>query len=170
MADSQPITAKPSFKPLPEHDTLNTAYLLWKIAGNVKVTDADCWEWSGGRNKAGYGRFQLVRNKWLAVHRVVHELCVAATPASLHVLHRCDNPPCCRPDHLFLGDDRANIIDCLNKGRYPNAILNPDSVRQIRALAKRPRELTLREIAARFHVNVETVRNIVYRKTWGHVE
>ncbi len=83
----------------------------------VKKTDA-CWEWMGHRESQGYGRFGWHKNPWLGrAHRFAWHVSYGPVPDGLFVLHRCDNPPCVRPDHLFLGTAKDNMQDCLKKGR-----------------------------------------------------
>lgn len=78
-----------------------------------------CWEWIGGRddrNRQGYGKFSL-RGRLTGAHRVAFELCYGAIPEGLQVLHHCDNRPCVRPEHLFLGTPKDNTDDMWAKGR-----------------------------------------------------
>jgi hypothetical protein len=75
-----------------------------------------CWIWNGGREKAGYG-WIFVRGKKMAAHRLGYELFVGIIPSGLFVCHHCDNPPCVRPDHLFLGTRQDNFRDMRQKGR-----------------------------------------------------
>lgn len=72
----------------------------------------DCWEWKGKRYPSGYGR----HSKFYA-HRVAYELVHGPIPAGMFVCHRCDNPPCCNPAHLFLGTPEDNAKDRERKGR-----------------------------------------------------
>src|SRR5205814_1663907 len=62
----------------------------------------DCWEWLGARGKQGYGTFGCY-GRTMRAHRLAWLFCKGPIPAGLCVLHRCDNPPCCNPGHLFLG-------------------------------------------------------------------
>jgi hypothetical protein len=75
-----------------------------------------CWEWCGARHKYGYGE---IRNgkKGVRVSRKAYELWVGPIPHGIKVCHRCDNPPCCNPEHLFLGTHKENIEDAARKGR-----------------------------------------------------
>lgn len=84
----------------------------------AKVVRSDgCWEWSGARGRpSAYGLVQMNR-KLKKAHRVAYELAVGPIPPGFFVCHRCDNPPCCRPDHLFVGDASANQRDSFAKGR-----------------------------------------------------
>jgi len=77
--------------------------------------DGDCWEWTGFKQK-GYGRFMFQGRKLFA-HRVAWELTKGQIPSDLHVLHTCDNPPCCNPEHLWLGTQADNNRDRDEKGR-----------------------------------------------------
>lgn len=80
----------------------------------VDHTDANgCWTWTGPRNGNGYGTFGPGR-----AHRVAWELVNGPIPDGLCVLHRCDNPPCVRPDHLWVGTRSENTQDMLQKGRH----------------------------------------------------
>lgn len=77
-----------------------------------------CWEWTGGRTPDGYGR-----HRWLSKpdysHRIMWLLEHGSIPSGMHVLHACDNPPCCRPEHLWLGTQSDNARDRNEKLRHP---------------------------------------------------
>lgn len=75
-----------------------------------------CWEWTGGRNPSGYGRVQLGSN-WYLAHRVAWVLANGSIPEGMFICHHCDNPPCVRPDHLFVGTAKDNSHDMAAKGR-----------------------------------------------------
>lgn len=83
-----------------------------------KVTKSDeCWEFRGARNSSGYGIFQMGRGIGTQkAHIVAWELTRGARNG-LWVLHKCDNPPCCRPDHLYLGTQADNARDMSRRGR-----------------------------------------------------
>ena len=116
------------------HDTRITLDAIYQPVGyNVhmpKLTTLDglkqrcliapstgCWEFQGCRNTQGYGQVAFLGGMRQA-HRVSYTLAIGAIPEGLHVLHHCDNPCCCNPDHLWLGTDKGNSDDKIRKGRY----------------------------------------------------
>lgn len=74
-----------------------------------------CWEWNHYRRPDGYGECGRDKVIWLA-HRYSYYLNVN-DPGDKHVLHKCDNPPCVNPDHLYLGTHKDNMHDMKLKGR-----------------------------------------------------
>lgn len=88
---------------------------FWRHSG--KRGDDECWEWELARDRKGYGRIKLHRVSWQA-HRMAWKLTHGEIPAGLYVCHKCDNPPCVNPKHLFLGTHSDNLRDCVAKGRH----------------------------------------------------
>ena len=139
----------------------------------------ECWIWTGARRKGRfqYGRF-LLDGKARLAHRIAWQLTNGPIPDGMCVLHRCDNPPCVNPEHLFLGTHADNMLDCSAKGRlpaaqgvpylrgerHPNHKLTADDVRAIRASrASSP------DIAAQYGLHRGTVHDIRTRRAWRHV-
>lgn len=82
-------------------------------------TAGDCWTWTGKRNASGYGVAKWL-GKWVGTHRIAWMIANAATiPQGMFICHHCDNPPCCRPDHLYLGTPAQNTQDAYDRGRQP---------------------------------------------------
>lgn len=136
-----------------------------------------CWNWTGAKTPAGYGKMTRDR-KTVAAHRFMWATYRGPIQEGECVLHRCDNPSCCNPDHLFIGSQRDNVADMHEKGRAAcrgpaseraNFVkLTPEKVREIRGLAARG--LYQREIAQMYGVTQPLVGYIVRRETWKNVD
>jgi hypothetical protein len=83
-------------------------------------SESECWEFLGNRSSQGYGRIAKPGHQagYIAAHRYSAMLAFGMFDTRLWVLHRCDNPPCVNPSHLFLGDRTDNIRDMVAKGRH----------------------------------------------------
>lgn len=82
----------------------------------VRKTES-CWIWIAYRNQNGYGTMKYKNRAYLA-HRVAYTLTHGEIPEGKLVCHKCDVPQCVNPEHLFLANQRANMRDCLAKGRF----------------------------------------------------
>lgn len=143
----------------------------------VKINSDDaCWEWESGVDKDGYGKFQFRENPWRA-HRVSWTIYNGEIPEGMYVCHKCDNPTCVRPSHLWLGTDADNIHDMDEKGRRtPQSGEQNNASRLTKAQVIEIRELYANtdmfqwEIAEKFGVSRELVGQIVRRDIWSHLE
>jgi len=141
-----------------------------------KVQRGDgCWLWMGYRQKSGHGRIGVAGNRVESTSRVAWQLTYGPIPEGMEVCHKCDNPPCVRPDHLFVGTHADNMADCVAKGRHSatdgrhhNARLNADSVREIRRL--RAAGVSGKEVATLFGVAETTVSQVFHRHLWPHIK
>ena len=77
----------------------------------------ECWMWTGGKHHFGYGIFHTTARSSVLTHRFAWEFENGPIPDGMYVLHHCDNPPCVRPDHLWLGTREENNRDRDLKGR-----------------------------------------------------
>jgi hypothetical protein len=95
-----------------------TAVLLERFWSKVgKGSAASCWEWTGARIPQGYGSLGTRERSQIGAHRISWSIHNGPIPPGMFVLHRCDNPPCVNPAHLFLGTQLDNMRDKLQKGR-----------------------------------------------------
>lgn len=143
----------------------------------VQKQDGDgCWEWQGARTIMHYGYLSTGRrNRTIGAHRVSWTLTHGAIPDGMCVLHRCDNPPCVRPSHLFLGSQADNVADMVAKGRQHygentgGVVLTDGQVGDIlKEYATRARSVL--SLAEQYGVEEATLRAIVNGQTWTHVE
>lgn len=149
---------------------------LAKFHSNIDRSGGEdaCWEWIAGRQGDGYGTFGWGERGIQLSHRIAYELAYGQFPRELKVLHKCDNPPCCNPKHLFLGTQLENIQDRQSKQRtaYGYKIhtrkLTPESVIDIRR-AFASGEATSKELALRYSVDRSTINLIVNNKSWTQI-
>lgn len=133
-----------------------------RFTGKVVPSESGCLEWTGLKNDSGYGII-IIEERRKRAHRIAYEVAYGEIPEGKWVLHRCDNPACVNPDHLFLGDNTANVQDMHRKGRGRGGI-GPETAYAIlwRWASGEPR----RKIAAEYGVSLHVVKDIARRKTW----
>lgn len=133
--------------------------------------ETGCWLWPVPKSGT-YGTVQI-NGKPHRVHRLAWELWNnKKIPEGLLGCHHCDNPPCCNPEHIFIGTIADNTADMVAKGRsgrtpgskHHQAKLNEEQVLDIRSSTE-----TRREAAARYGVSPLTIKKIRVRETWTHV-
>lgn len=121
-----------------------------------------CWEYQGGDGNRGYGQIRINGIKYRA-HRVAYSLFVGEIPEGMNVCHKCDNPSCCNPDHLFVGDAAANVADKVRKGRQargaglPQTKASPDVLHK--CLELKLSGMSNRQIAVVLGLHRTTVEN-----------
>jgi HNH endonuclease len=157
----------------------------WLLAKRTIDPASDCWIWGGYTKPTGYGQ-TYDQGSYKLVHRIAYEHWVGPI-GELCVLHRCDNPPCFNPEHLFLGTQADNVADMEAKGRsvqprgddhwtrqqdadlqrgsgHHHARFTEDDVRAIRADTR-----TRGEIAATYGCSLAAIDHIRARRRWRHV-
>jgi hypothetical protein len=161
---SIPLQAKSYFRSISTQDAESE---FWDKADSKIQSAQSCVEWKACLDPNGYGRVNFKKKCRLA-HRVAFELIKGVIPRGMHVLHRCDNPSCVNPLHLFLGTHADNMDDRQSKGRQPHgesmhwAKLSNHKVQEIRGVGGK----TQYEIADMFGVHQSTVSRILRRKNW----
>lgn len=136
-----------------------------------------CWIWTGPVNLKGYGDLRTrnrLKDGHLLAHRVSWELHNGPIPEGIEVCHKCDNPPCVRPDHLFLGTHLDNLADAAKKGRmHPGEKhgMHKLTLQGVIEIRKRFRSGELQScLAEEFGVAQCTISVIVNGKSWNFKE
>lgn len=83
----------------------------------IPVTESGCWLWAGGWSTKKYGKCSSHSRVWAYAHRLFFQTFVGEIPQGMVVMHKCDTPPCCNPNHLILGTVKDNHVDMWTKGR-----------------------------------------------------
>lgn len=140
--------------------------------GKVEKTET-CWLWTAGKDKDGYGKFRVSKKHYRA-HRFSWELHFGPVPLATSVLHKCDNPPCVNPDHLFLGSNADNMADRDRKGRQAfgerqgGAVLTDSKVSSIRTMYGTGKFLQ-KDLARMFGISTAQMGKIVNNEFWRHL-
>jgi hypothetical protein len=132
-----------------------------------------CWEWTGTRSPKGYGVMTWITNgrRLYGAHRVAYAL-FRGDIGDLHVMHACDNPSCCNPNHLSIGTHADNTADKVNKGRQ---VKGEDSGRsklteiEVQQIRLRVKSQTQRYVAEAYGVARSVISKINTREVWAHL-
>ena len=154
---------------------LVTPYAIARFFQYVAVPhkgEDKCWIWTGGLRTKGYGGFMVAPGKNMPAHRFSLLAFGGGVEPDQLACHRCDNPPCVNPKHLFAGTPLENSHDRDRKGRHValvgedhgQAKLDKGEVRAIRALAAEG--MKQRDIAALYSVTQTQVWRIIHNKSW----
>lgn len=140
-----------------------------KLLAKIKYIN-DCWEWQGSLHRQGYGHFPYKR-KILLAHRVSWNLFNGYIPENIKVCHKCDNPKCINPEHLFLGSQKENVDDMFQKKRkdhqgekHPRAKLTKEKVLEIRQMIEKG--ISQEIICKKYNITNGHVGSIKHRRTW----
>ena len=134
----------------------------------------ECWKWTGSKNNCGYGTFG-VNYKTITAHRFSYALHNGQIPDGMLICHKCDNPSCVNPSHLWLGTNADNTKDRESKGRgnytnpakgekHWNVKLSESDVQKIRELIFLGN--TNRHIAKMYNMSEAQISKIITGKTW----
>lgn len=151
------------------------------IEQRISKVESGCWEWTGSRDPKGYGCIwgrDLVSGKRrpMRATRVMYLLHHGVVPlrSDLYICHRCDNPTCVNPDHLFAGTPKENNEDMYRKGRSRHAVgsavgASRLSAEQVLAIRERAGTTSARSLAREFGVSHPAINDVINRKTWRHI-
>lgn len=159
----------------PEHfKSLGREERFWEKVD--RRSDKECWNWLGYKDNEGYGIFGVGNRNTMPAHRFSYELFFGKLPeytdrkSEICVLHKCDNPSCVNPGHLFLGTDADNVRDRDSKGRGSRGTivkghkLVDEDIRKIIEL--HGNGCSNKELSVTFNVAAPTISKIVNRKAW----
>jgi len=155
----------------PNHGNMNVEERFFY---NIKKMENGCWEWQGSTSKYGYGQMTY-KGQRRYTHRVsymIHNNVELETKDI--IMHTCDNPPCCNPEHLKKGTHAENTQDMLNKKRnkvgeeFTKTILTEEQVLEIRKLYKKWK-YSMARLSKEYGVSHSTIQKIINRESWKHI-
>jgi len=173
----QPLVCKNKLCLNPAHLIAGNEARFWSKVQKLPGQDG-CWIWTAGCNSKGYGNFSILDNgkrKYIIASRYSWYLAYGEeVPNEMCICHKCDNPPCVRPDHLFLGTREDNSKDCCQKGRQVkgenvnSAKLTELQVQEIRIqyVTSNASQLSL---SKKYNISESVVQSIVNNKIWKHI-
>lgn len=133
-----------------------------------------CWEWVGPKNGRGYGQFYF-EGRLTRAHRTSYRMHIGPIPDGMVVCHRCDNPSCVNPAHLFIGSQKDNVVDCVKKGRRADkrgennghATITTEQALTIKQLWASG--LSCLQIAKVMGVSRNLANSICHGRSWKHI-
>jgi len=154
--------------------------LICRLWAKIEIgQQKECWEWKGAKDRLDYGRFSINR-KMYGAHRTIYGICYGEIPYNLEVCHKCDNPSCCNPSHLFLATHADNMKDMVKKNRqahnnpcfqegekHPRSSLTNTDVEIIKLKLKQGFSQTM--LSQIFNVGIHTIHYIKTGRTWKHI-
>ncbi len=159
---------------MPSRRPVTKEWLLSSIKKIEGPLETFCWEWQLTKSSSGYGIICRLGHVNKSAHRLSYEMFIGQITNGLWVLHKCDNPLCINPDHLFLGTKDDNDADCKSKGRHSfgtrngSAKLTEEEIMQIRYKFEVEKQSML-GLAKQFNVSDTHISRIVKGKIWKHL-
>lgn len=133
------------------------------LLNSIIISESNCWDWKKSKNKSGYGQIMFKRKSCLA-HRISWIIFKDEIIDKSNVLHKCDNPSCINPDHLFLGTQQDNIKDMFNKKRSKWQKLSKEDVVNIRLMFSK--NVDRLEIVKKYKISLSNLCQILKNQIW----
>ena len=115
------------YKKYPLDEIILKNYLIYEFNKRYKEVSSGCWEWTGRKSKDGYGGYGEK-----PAHRLSYELFISKIPKNFIICHKCDNPGCVNPKHLYAGTPQTNMNDMVYRGRSCIGNKNPSKRPEVR--------------------------------------
>lgn len=142
------------------------------ILGNVEKKDG-CWNWKKGCKEFGYGQFRnFETGKMETAHRISYKTFKGIIPNEAFVCHSCDNPKCCNPEHLWIGNCKENMQDAQNKGRTlkGNTFRAKISAMEVMKIRQEYNcKFGYRKLGKKYGVHWSNIRAIIKKRSWKGV-
>jgi HNH endonuclease len=158
----------------PDHLVVGDSERFWH---RVMKTE-NCWTWLGSKDKAGYGKFVYYlcnKKQHIRCHQFSYLITYGTLQGGQCVRHLCNNRICVRPEHLALGSNQDNMDDKVRSNRqikgeqHHNAKLDKWKVKEIRELYATG-NYSQQKLSDLFNVAQSTIKNVLLRRTWIHVD
>jgi len=150
--------------------------LKQRLLDNVRVDEqTGCWDWLKFKDRNKYGHIKVLGKSEL-VHRVAYQTLVGDIPSGMFVCHRCDNPSCLNPEHLFIGTNQDNIDDKVAKNRQSKIGQQKGSKHSLAKLTEkdivdiRISTLSQNKLALLYGMTQSSISQIQNKITWSHVQ
>lgn len=148
---------------------------IQRFWSKTEPKESGCIEWTRAKRSYGYGAVRIERRS-LAAHRVAFFLKNGPFPNGAEICHRCDNPPCCNPDHLFIGTHLDNMRDMFSKNRrisakgekHAAAKLTESQVRELRTRYAN-KEGSMEKLGLQYGITRQSAHLIISRQSWPHI-
>lgn len=147
-----------------------------KVKDNITIDDNDCWNFTGCKNKKGYGKVRY-NNKTFKTHRVMYESVHGPAPVDKpHALHSCDNPSCVNPSHLRWGSHQENMDDRSERNRSANgeqngmSKLSEEKVIEIIYKLKNYKRGDYLKLGREYKIGAGIISDIHRNKIWRHIK
>ena len=152
---------------------LMTKKIVKRFLTKFKKTK-NCWIWEGTMISNGYGHFCVYHEHPVLAHRYSWTLFNGKIPKNKYVLHKCNNPKCVNPSHLYIGTQKDNIRDVINNGKFIYGSKHPISkLTEIdipKIIEFSSQGISQRKIASMFKINQTTIWKIIHGLAWPHVK